>query len=111
MQAARYTLSSQRHSHEFGMDCYLHRTLLTAGSPVRWVAQVFAATSTGHRGCSLTTRAPSMPRPYRCPADMVDYFVATGTQSVRQITVHPSKAHKPRATTMTRGRLNSGNEA
>jgi len=47
-----------------------------------------------------------MPRRYRCPADIVDYFVATGAQSVRQITVHPSKAHKPLATTTTRGKLN-----
>lgn len=46
-----------------------------------------------------------MPRRYRCPADMVDYFVATGAQSVRQITVHPSKAHKPLRATPIRGRL------
>ncbi len=48
---------------------------------------------------------------YRCPADMVDYFVATGAQSVRQITMHPSKAHKPLSTTPTRGKLKGGNEA
>jgi len=51
-----------------------------------------------------------MPRRYRCPADMVDYFVATGTQSVRQITVHPSKAHKPPLTTGTCGQMSCGYE-
>lgn len=52
-----------------------------------------------------------MPRRYRCPADMIDYFVATGAQSVRQITVHPSKAHKPLTATRIRGELSCSNEA